>query len=102
VRLTFKDEQVYNLLGLETDGVGIWIAFKVVLIMPLSAFYAWYLTRIMQRYRIPDRKPVVLLTTSAPAAKPSAIRAANGPDPDPSPDGGGKPAPREPREAELG
>lgn len=102
VRLTYKDEQVYNILGLEMDGVGIWIAFKVALIMPLSAFYAWYLTRIMQRYRIPERKPAVLLPTSAPAAKPSAITAANGPDPDAGPDGGGKPAPQESREAKLG
>jgi hypothetical protein len=26
--------------------------------MPLSAAYAWYLTRLMQRYRIPEAKPV--------------------------------------------
>ena len=58
VRLTFKDERVYSLLGLEANGVGIWIAFKIVLIMPLSALYAWYLTRLMQRHRIPeDRFP---------------------------------------------
>ncbi len=57
VRLTFKDEQIYNVLGMQMDGVGIWIAFKVALIMPLSAFYAWYLTRIMQRYRIPEERP---------------------------------------------
>jgi intracellular septation protein len=58
VRLTFKDEQVYNLLGMETNGVGVWITFKVALVMPLSAAYAWYLTRLMQRYRIPEAKPV--------------------------------------------
>jgi len=56
VRLTFKDEHIYNVLSFKMDGVGIWIAFKVALVMPLSAFYAWYLTRIMQRYRIPDEK----------------------------------------------
>ena len=56
VRLTFKDEQIYNFLGVAMDGIGIWIAFKVALIMPLSAFYAWYLTRIMQRYRVPADK----------------------------------------------
>jgi len=54
VRLTFEDERVYDILGFETNGVGIWIAFKVALIMPLSALYAWFLTRIMQRHRIPD------------------------------------------------
>ena len=56
VRLTFKDEQFYNVLGLEMDGVGIWIAFKVALIMPLSALYAWYLTRLMQRFRITEER----------------------------------------------
>lgn len=54
VRLTFEDEGIYNVFGFETNGVGIWIAFKVALIMPLSALYAWYLTRIMQKHRIPD------------------------------------------------
>jgi intracellular septation protein len=54
VRVGFEDEKIYNILGFETNGVGIWIAFKVALIMPLSALYAWFLTRIMQRYRIPD------------------------------------------------
>jgi intracellular septation protein len=56
VRLTFKDERVYDILGLQMDGVSIWIAFKIALIMPLSAFYAWYLTRLMQRYRIPEER----------------------------------------------
>ncbi len=56
VRLTFKDERIYDILGLQMDGVGIWIAFKIVAIMPLSAFYAWYLTRLMQRYRIPEER----------------------------------------------
>lgn len=54
VRLSFHDHQTYNLLGLQMDGVGIWIAFKVAIIMPLSALYAWYLTRVMQRFRLPD------------------------------------------------
>ncbi|HWK33376.1 MAG TPA: septation protein IspZ [Hyphomicrobium sp.] len=54
VRLSFKDEQVYQFLGLQMDGVGIWIAFKVAIIMPLSGIYAWYLTRIMQRFRISE------------------------------------------------
>jgi hypothetical protein len=32
--------------------------------MPLSAAYAWYLTRLMQRYRIPDAKPAPVLVSS--------------------------------------
>lgn len=72
VRLTFKDEQMYNVLSFEMNGVGIWIAFKVALIMPLSAFYAWYLTRLMQRFRISEDKVVAL---SSPAATPAAPKA---------------------------
>ena len=80
VRLTFKDEQVYSLLGIETNGVGIWITFKVALIMPLSAAYAWYLTRLMQRYRIPDAKPapvpMLVSTNTSSSLGPSAQSAA--------------------------
>lgn len=65
VRLTFKDESVYDILGLQMDGVGIWIAFKIALIMPLSAFYAWYLTRLMQRYRVPEEKVSMEADTEA-------------------------------------
>jgi intracellular septation protein len=56
VRLGFKDERVYDILGMQMDGVGIWIAFKVAIIMPLSGLYAWYLTRLMQRYRISEEE----------------------------------------------
>lgn len=34
------------------DGVNIWILFKIAFIMPISGMYAWYLTRLMQKYRI--------------------------------------------------
>ena len=106
VRLAFKDEQIYHILGMEMDGVGIWIAFKVALIMPLSGFYAWYLTRSMQRYRIAEPKPAAL-PLSAPPAKPAAIRAVNGgADPEvPHEDGphsDGKPAPSPTQEVKLG
>ena len=72
MRLTFKDERVYDFLGLHMDGVGIWIAFKVALIMPLSGLYAYYLTRLMQRYRIhePDARIALLaapISTPRPA-----------------------------------
>ncbi len=53
VRLTFKDEQIYTLLGHQMDGVNVWILFKIAFIMPASALYAWWLTRLMQKYRIP-------------------------------------------------
>lgn len=50
VRLTFHDTEIYNVLGHEMSGVNIWIAFKLVLIMPLSGLYAWLLTRWMARH----------------------------------------------------
>jgi intracellular septation protein len=73
VRLTFDDEKIYNVLGFDMNGVGIWIAFKVAIIMPLSGFYAWYLTRVMQRYRIPADAVEPL-----PAVEPSGIGSGNG------------------------
>jgi intracellular septation protein len=53
VRQLFAAETFYDvpLLG-QMDGVNIWILFKIALIMPLSGIYAWYLTRLMQKYRI--------------------------------------------------
>lgn len=50
VRLTFKDDEVYNLLGQELSGVNVWILFKVAIIMPLSGVYAWLLARWMRRH----------------------------------------------------
>jgi intracellular septation protein len=80
VRLTFKDDQVYNLLGTVMSGVDIWIAFKVAVIMPLSGAYAWFLTRIMQRYRLTEER---LLAAPLPpgvqaAAKPSVAATGSG------------------------
>ena len=52
VRLTFKDDQMYSLLGYQMDGVNVWILFKIAIIMPLSAIYAYLLTRLMHKHRI--------------------------------------------------
>lgn len=52
VSQSFKDTQMYNVLGYEMNGTNVWIAFKVAVIMPLSGLYAWVLTRIMQKHRI--------------------------------------------------
>lgn len=52
VRQTFIDTQIYDVFGFSMDGVNIWILFKVAFIMPLSGLYAWYLTHLMQKYRI--------------------------------------------------
>ena len=81
VRLTFKDEHIYNVLSIQMDGVGIWIAFKVAVIMPLSGFYAWYLTRAMQRYRIPEEEvnaPVPVASSAPDVGQAKPTGPANG------------------------
>ena len=67
VRLTFKDDQIYSLLGFEMDGVNVWILFKIAFIMPLSGIYAWLLTRWMARHHI-DNTPDLVAGTEGPIA----------------------------------
>ena len=58
VRQSFVDTKMYEVPVLGTmDGVNIWILFKIAFIMPLSGAYAWYLTRLMQKYRIDPPGP---------------------------------------------
>lgn len=52
VRITFDDHSLYSVLGYQMDGVNVWILFKVAFIMPVSGLYAWWLTRLMQKYRL--------------------------------------------------
>jgi intracellular septation protein len=54
VRRTFHDEQFYQIFGYEMSGVNVWILFKVAIVLPVSGLYAWVLTRLMQKYRLPD------------------------------------------------
>lgn len=56
VRQTFKDTQIYDLLGWQMNGVNVWILFKIALIMPLSGLFAWYLTQLLQKHRISDEQ----------------------------------------------
>lgn len=56
VRLTFKDSQIYTILGQQLDGVNIWILFKIAFIMPVSGIYAWALTRWMHKHHIPEHE----------------------------------------------
>jgi intracellular septation protein len=72
VRQSFKDTRIYDVLGYQMNGVNIWIAFKVAFIMPLSGLYAWFLTRVMQKYRIDDPDD------AAPVAGQKDMIAANG------------------------
>lgn len=57
VRLVFKDDGIYQILGQELSGVNIWILFKVAVVMPLSGIYAWLLTRWMGRHHLPPPAP---------------------------------------------
>lgn len=69
VRQIYKPGNIYHLLGMEMDGVNVWILFKIALVMPASGIYAWMLTRIMQRHAIPapvqDRKDMVATAATA-------------------------------------
>jgi intracellular septation protein len=75
VRQYFVGAQVYDLLGYKMNGVNVWILFKVALIMPLSGLYAWYLTRVMQKYRIDDPELAVASGQSQPATSVTPARA---------------------------
>lgn len=46
----------YTILGMQMDGVNVWIMFKVAIIMPASGIYVFILTRMMQKHRLPDPK----------------------------------------------
>jgi intracellular septation protein len=52
VRLTFKDDAVYEVFGYAMNGVDIWIAFKLFIVLPLSGFYAWLLTKWMSKHHL--------------------------------------------------
>jgi intracellular septation protein len=52
IRLTFKDDQLYNFLGHSMSGLDIWIAFKLFIVLPISGLYAWVLTKWMSRHHL--------------------------------------------------
>jgi intracellular septation protein len=54
VRLSFQDDAMYSVLGYEMSGVNVWIAFKVMIIMPMSGIYAWILTKSLAQHHMPD------------------------------------------------
>lgn len=58
VRQVFDAETFYPvpLFGMK-KGIDIWILFKICFIMPVSGLYAWYLTRLMLRFRIDPPMP---------------------------------------------
>jgi intracellular septation protein len=54
VRQGFTAESMFDVFGFKLDGVNIWIMFKLVIIMPLTGIFAWWQTKAMQKYRLPE------------------------------------------------
>lgn len=71
VRLTFKDVQMYDVLGYQMSGLNIWILFKIAFIMPVSGLYAWFLTKLMHKHRVaePDGHDGAVMLPEAVAVK---------------------------------
>jgi len=54
VRQTFVEDHIYSILGQQMTGVNVWILFKIAIVLPVTGLYAWVLTRLMHKYRLPD------------------------------------------------
>ncbi|MEM1370617.1 MAG: septation protein IspZ [Pseudomonadota bacterium] len=52
IRIGFWHTEQYNLFGWQTDGLNVWVMFKIVVVMPLTGAYAWLMTRSMEKYRV--------------------------------------------------
>ena len=52
VRIGFKDDQIYHILGVAMNGVDVWIAFKLFFVLPMSGIYAWLLTKWMSKHHL--------------------------------------------------
>ena len=46
-------EYMMPLIGAK-KGIDIWILFKIAFVMPISGIYAWFLTRLMHKYKIEE------------------------------------------------
>jgi intracellular septation protein len=54
VRLTYKEDHLYTFFGHQMNGVNVWILFKIAIVLPVTGLYAWILTRMMHKYRLPQ------------------------------------------------
>lgn len=52
VRIGFKDNEIYHVLGFAMNGVDVWIAFKLFFVLPMSGIYAWLLTKWMSKHHL--------------------------------------------------
>jgi intracellular septation protein len=54
VRRTFESDHIYQFLGHQMDGLNVWILFKIAVVLPLTGLYAWAMTRVLQKHRLPE------------------------------------------------
>ena len=54
VRLTFNGTEMYDVFGHSMSGINIWVFFKIAVVLPITGLYAWVVTRMMQKYRLPQ------------------------------------------------
>ncbi len=52
IRLGFPWRDQFDLFGWKTDGLNIWVMFKVAVVMPLTGIYAYVMTRRLQKYAL--------------------------------------------------
>ncbi len=57
VRQTFKGDHIYEFLGHHMDGVNVWILFKIAIVLPVTGLYAWVITKLLQKHRLPEAAP---------------------------------------------
>lgn len=56
IRLYFWHSEQFDLFGWQTDGMGIWALFKLVIVMPVAGIYAFVMTRHLQKYAISEEE----------------------------------------------
>lgn len=54
VRLTYKEDHLYTFFGHQMNGVNVWILFKIAIVLPVTGVYAWLMTRMLHKYRLPQ------------------------------------------------
>jgi intracellular septation protein len=54
VRQTFNGTEMYNVLGHPMSGINIWVFFKIAIVLPATGVYAWLMTRLMHKHRLPQ------------------------------------------------
>lgn len=56
IRLFFWHSEQYYIFGWQTDGLNIWVMFKLLIVMPITGLYAFIMTRQLQKYAIDHKE----------------------------------------------